>query len=43
MKPVMFCKKHQRDAALRAQLDEMGALQRAFGKEDAVIGKDADG
>src|SRR5690606_17290332 len=33
---------HQRDAALVAQLDEMRALERAFGKQDAVVGDDAD-
>ena len=32
----------QRDAALAAQLDEMRALQRALGEQDAVIGDDAD-
>ena len=33
---------HQRDAALGAEFDEMRALERALGKEDAVIGEDAD-
>ena len=32
----------QRDAALAAQLDEMRALERAFRKQDAVVGDDAD-
>ena len=32
----------QRNAALAAQLDEMRALQRAFGEQDAVVGEDAD-
>ena len=32
----------QRDLPLAAQLDEMRALQRRFGKEDAVVGEDAD-
>ncbi len=34
--------KDQRDAALRAQLDEVRALQRRLGKQDAVVGDDAD-
>ena len=33
---------HQRDAALGAQFDEVRALERRFGKQDAVIGDDAD-
>src|SRR5690606_29032624 len=33
---------HQRDAALVAQLDEMRALERAFGEQDAVVGDDPD-
>ena len=33
---------HQRDAALAAQLDEVRALQRRFGEQDAVVGEDAD-
>ena len=33
---------HQRDVALVAQLDEVRALQRAFGEQDAVVGDDAD-
>ena len=33
----------QRDVALAAQLDEVGALQRALREEDAVVGDDADG
>ena len=32
----------QRDAALAAELDEMRALQGGFGKQDAVVGEDAD-
>ena len=32
----------QRDLALAAQLDEMRALQRAFGKQHAIVGDDAD-
>ncbi len=32
----------QRDFALAAQLDEMRALQRAFGKQHAVVGENAD-
>jgi len=28
---------------LHAQLDEMGALERRFGEQDAVVGDDADG
>src|SRR5712691_8727255 len=34
--------KDERDGPLVAQLDEMGALQRRLGKEDAVVGDDAD-
>src|SRR5260370_26867324 len=34
--------KDERDAALRAQLDEMGALQCAFREQDAVIGENTD-
>src|SRR5919202_1435846 len=33
----------QGDAALITQLDEVRALERAFGEEDAVVGHDADG
>src|SRR6202043_1142848 len=33
----------ERDAALRAELDEMRALERAFREQNAVIGDDADG
>ena len=32
----------QRDAALAAQFDEMRCLERAFGKQNAVIAEDAD-
>ena len=39
----MFCRNMQRDAALRAELDEMRALERRFGEQDAVVGEDADG
>ena len=42
MKPVMFCKKTQRRAALRAQLDEVRAFERALAEQDAVVGEDAD-
>ena len=42
MKPVMFCRNTQRNAALRAELDEVRALQRRFGEQDAVVGDDAD-
>ena len=42
MKPVMFCRNSKRNAALRAQFDEMRGLQRRFGKQDAVVGDDAD-
>ena len=38
----MFWKKSERDAALVAELDEVGALQGALGEEDAVVGDDAD-
>ena len=31
------------DVALAAELDEVGALEAAFGEEDAVVGDDADG
>src|SRR5262249_41199333 len=34
--------KQQRDAALTAELDEVGRLQGRFRKQDAVVGKDAD-
>ncbi len=40
MKPVIFCRKAA-DFPLAAQLDEMRALLRAFGKEHAIIGDDA--
>jgi hypothetical protein len=33
--------KHQRNFALAAQLDEMRALLRRLGKQDAVVGDDA--
>ena len=33
----------QRDLALVAEFDEMGALDRAFGKQCAIIGEDPDG
>src|SRR5439155_21586932 len=33
----------QGDAAMAAELDEVGALEAALRKEDAVVGKDADG
>ena len=33
---------HQRDAALVAELDEVGALERRLAEEDAVVGDDAD-
>ena len=33
---------HERDAALRAELDEVRALQRRLGEQDAVVGDDAD-
>ena len=33
---------HQRDVALVAQFDEVRALERAFGEQDAVVGDDAD-
>ena len=33
---------HQRRPALRAQLDEVRAFERAFGEEDSVVGQDAD-
>ena len=33
----------QRDAALVAELDEVRALQRRFGEQDAVVRDDADG
>ena len=42
MKPVMFCRKTSGIFALAAELDEMRALQRAFGKQHAVVGDDAD-
>src|SRR5579883_2526713 len=35
--------KDERDAALRAKLDEMRAFERALGEENTVIGDDADG
>ena len=42
MKPVMFCRKIERHAALVAQLDEVGHLQRRFREQHAVVGDDAD-
>ena len=33
---------HERDPALVAQLDEVRALQRALGEQDAVVGQDPD-
>jgi hypothetical protein len=32
----------ERDLALRAQFDEMRGLHRTFGKQDAIVGDDAD-
>ena len=32
----------ERDAALRAELDEVRALEGGLGEEDAVVGEDAD-
>ncbi len=43
MKPVMFCRKTQRDAALVRKFDEVGGLLGAFGEQDAVVGEDGDG
>ena len=40
MKPEMFCRKRSGVPPLAGKLDEMGALHRAFGEEDAVIGED---
>ena len=34
---------HERDLALRAELDEVRAFLRRFGEQDAVVGDDADG
>ena len=42
MKPVMFCRKTSGILLLAAQLDEMRALERAFGKQHAVVGDYAD-
>ena len=33
---------HERNGALRAQFDEMRALERALGEQDAVVGQNAD-
>jgi hypothetical protein len=42
MKPVMFCRNSERDPPLVAQLDEVRALQRALGEQDAVVGQHPD-
>ena len=42
MKPVMFCRKTQRDLALVAELDEVRALERGLAEQDPVVGQDAD-
>src|SRR3546814_10609699 len=34
---------HERNAALRAELDEVRPFQRGFREQDAVVGEDADG
>ena len=38
----MFCRNAAAGSALRANLDEMRAFQRAFREQDAVVGDDAD-
>ena len=43
MNPVMFCRNTRGMLRWRAELDEMRALQRGFGKEHAIVGDDADG
>ena len=40
--PGDVLQEHQRDAPLAAQLDEVGALQRRFRKQDAVVADDPD-
>ena len=42
MKPVMFCRNSDRHVDLVAELDELRALLRRLGEEDAVVGEDAD-
>ena len=42
MKPVMFCRNSSGIAALVAELDEVGALERRLAEQDAVVGDDAD-
>ena len=42
MKPVMFCRNSSGIAALVAQLDEVRALERRLGEQDAVVGDDPD-
>ena len=42
MKPVMFCRKTSGIAALAAELDEVRALLRRLGEEDAVVREDPD-
>ena len=42
MKPVMFCRKSDRRVGLVAELDELRALLRRLGEQDAVVGEDAD-
>src|SRR5579872_5034366 len=40
--PRDVLQEHQRNASLAAQLDKMRTLQCRFGKQDAVVGQDAD-
>jgi hypothetical protein len=42
MKARDVLQKDERDAPGRAQLDEVGALERALGEQDAVVGDDPD-
>ena len=42
MKPGDVLEEDERDLAHGAEADEMGALERALGEEDAVVGQDAD-
>ena len=42
MKPVMFCRNTSGMPPLRAELDEVRALQRRLREEHAVVGDDAD-
>ena len=42
MKPVMFCRKIERDAAQVAELDEVRRLERRLREQHAVVGDDAD-